>query len=169
VQAFVNHCHKSCSVENANWDLVPNGNFENDPTNWPPQLLEQRGRFVRSTDKAVDGMFSLKTIPGDNGCGFAHITDEFPTIPGRGYVLSCFFYTQQMLHGNLYVDLAQTLDVRVKATPGKEGWQFKHTTFVAVGESVRIRVVCDGPMRSTYVGYVDCVALTPVETFSPSK
>lgn len=160
------HYHPQKLLSTANWTLAPNGNFENDYL-WPSQLPHQKSHFIRSNDISYDGAYSMKTritIPND---AFAHITDPLPVEQNKSYTLSVYFNTRNFLAGNLYIDLADTHGIKLRAKPGQPHWQFSYTTFIADSTTVRIRLVCDGPTKPSYLGYIDCVALTPTEEFVP--
>lgn len=150
------------------WHLTPNGNFEAEPTNWDKQLPDQLNYFTRSTTTCYDGLFSMKTNITAHHTGFANISEPLPVTPGKNYTLSAYFHTQHFPAGNLYLDLADTHNsFKLRARPSTAHWHFKYATFTAQAESIRIRLVCDGPIKSTYIGYIDCVALTPTEEFVP--
>lgn len=147
------------------WHLVPNGNFESEDM-WPNQT-NSKGKFVRSTDLAYDGIYSAKTVTLNHNEGYAHISNPISTEIGKSYILSAYFHTQNMPNGNLSVDLADTHSTRINATPGQTGWQLRYAHFTANDKSVRIRIICDGHVRSTETGYIDCIAFTPAAEFKP--
>jgi hypothetical protein len=160
------------------WNLVPNGDFEeaapkNWPPGWPPQVDPDNrglGIFVRSTKHAFLGQASVQATPAKafNNQGFAHITEYMAVVPQHRYVLSAFFHNEKISSGDLSLDLADVdFNVRVMAQPKTSGWHFAWKSFVPKTESVRVRLIRDGTVKSVELGYIDGVAVTPAADFVP--
>lgn len=149
-----------------NWYYVPNGDFEFNPTNWPPQLDKQPGIFSPTSERAATGKHSMKATPtGDLAFqGFANISNPIPVCKGQKYVLSANFYTEQM-PGRLYIDFAQENGLRLDSLPRQKGWQFQFLYFTATSDKIRLRLVCDGHATAGDYGYIDSIAVTPDKDF----
>ncbi|MBX3399277.1 MAG: serine/threonine protein kinase [Gemmataceae bacterium] len=161
------------------WDLVPNGDFEEDvpghPAGWPPQVPDDNrglGVFRRSAAQAFQGRASAQAVPAKDiaNTGFAHITDYLRVVPYRRYVLSAFFHTEALTSGELSLDLASvSFDVRVVAPPRVKGWQFRWCSFTPTQDRIRIRLVRDGKVRAGESGFIDGVAVTLADDFLPPE
>lgn len=155
------------------WLTVPNGGFETgDMSSWPPQIPPNnagKGLFVASSEQVWSGNFSSKADPLTNftGAGFAHITDPtaITVTPGETYVLSAFFYTAGMTHGNLSMDLADVgFNIRINATLD-EGWHFAWGEFTPTLNNVRVRILRDSDVRLGEFGFIDEIGITPLQDF----
>lgn len=154
------------------YDLLPNGGFETGTmADWPDQLPNGNaglGEFVASTAMPFAGNFSAQAVPtvSFSGPGFAEITDPLPVTVGETYVLSAFFNTSDLTSGNLYVDTAGWgVNLQILPQTGLSGWQFLWADFTAPISTARFRLVRDGAVETGQYGYIDDVALTPVQDF----
>ena len=159
------------------YTIISNGGFEaGNLIRWAEQVGLSKGRFVVSNTRSVNGRFSVRASPGLNftGPGFAAKSDFIPVTPGSINVLSAFFYTVGLTGGALYIDLNDVKwhnggDVEVKSTLNIPGWQFLWREFTVPDDvtEVRVRLVRDGRgVRFIQLGYIDDVAVTPVDEFS---
>jgi len=158
-----------------NFQLVANGSFEDGLRDWSPQVPAHSdiyGSFTASADKAFLGRWSARcrSVAEFRKAGYAFLGNPIPVEQGRRYVLSAAFETSDMKTGSMSVDLSEpSYHIRLESRPGYPGWQFLHEEFTAASRTVQIRLVHDGdycPRGET--GYIDAVALTPAEEFTPA-
>lgn len=158
-----------------NFLLVNNGSFEDGLRDWSPQVAAHSsifGSFMPSPERAFLGRHSARsrTVSDFTKAGYAFLSNLIPVEAGRRYVLSAAFETSDMkTTGSLSVDLSEpSYHLRLESRPGYPGWQFLHEEFTAASRTVQIRLIHDGDCPKGETGYIDAVALTPSEEFTPA-
>ncbi len=158
------------------WQLIPGGDFEAATDAWEDQYPGlAKGTFSLSMEQAFDGKQSACLVPRQDmpDGGFAWISQPVDLTPGQEYVLSAAFQTRDMASGMLYVQVDGSSLTRIDAIANRQQWQFVWVKFTAVASRVRVRLVRDGfageVSKSGEPGFIDCVAITPREAFTPPK
>ena len=154
--------------------ILQNGDFEERLVGWAPQApnrAEKLGLFQPSMEKAFRGTASAKAeaVSDFSKTGYAWISAPFSLEQNRRYVLSASFEASEMKSGTLAVDLAEAAGpFRINSRPGYEGWQHLWAEFEGWDGSANVRLIhdCDGTKGEC--GYIDAVAVIPLEDFRPN-
>jgi hypothetical protein len=166
-------------VGTGTFTLVPNGGFETG------SLMPQWGGFggigdfIASTN-AIDGQYCAKTDTNSptpaSGSGYAIYQTISGFTPGATYVLSGYLRTDGLPNGDLYLDMNDIPNdpapgyFGISASNNLPGWFFSYQTFVANAATMTVRMVRDAYFNNlSGAGYIDDVAITPVNQFVPPQ
>ena len=156
-----------------NFTPINNGSFESNTgnggtmTGWSDQF-SFRGVWRASDEQSLFGGFSAKSIPSTNSinAGFT-LEQAVPTIAGASYMLSAFFYFDEITTARLYVDTndQNDPDVGFFSVFPADTWVLAYDSFIAPSASTTIRLVMDGNVTTDQFGFIDGVGVTLLQDF----
>lgn len=157
-----------------NCALIPGGDFESGSSGWVLQN-PHLGTWEISEQHAASGTHSAKAtaIAQSPVIGFGWRRHDIPVTGGQTYVLSAYFYRPTGENSWLFLDFHDvSWDALLRSHEDfGDAWQFCWYTVTIPPDvaSVTIRLVMDTNLDIGDFGFVDDVALTPVDDFVPPQ
>jgi len=171
--------------DSGHYTVVPGGDFESAKSvsseGWTGYFsFTGSAVFQISSELPYHGTNSLKSlvriVTSQSNPQFQSLQRTVDLRERESYVLSAFFHTAAM-SGSMYVDLADarfeprgagTIDP-VRAEGGIHAWQFSWAIFTIPSSvtNVIVRLKHEGFSRVGEYGYVDDIAVTPLQEFVP--
>jgi GH35 family endo-1,4-beta-xylanase len=145
-------------------NLIPNGGFENDFTNWTNLSGNSSSAIfsIETTDK-VEGSKAMKvavTTPGANAYDVQSINSPWPSEAGKEYTLS--FYAKTNVAGNKLRAVQQASTYAQKDFTLSTSWQKYDWTFTTQEANLQFRF--NFPVAGTF--YIDTVSI-PLSNSGP--
>jgi hypothetical protein len=156
------------------WDVLANGGFESGGLSFWTPVIPANGTVTATTAARYGGVYGAEFTPAHNfsGPGFGIAHDAVSVVAGETYVLSGFVKAPTVLSAGgpqFYLDLNDVVnDPGARAMAATPGWQFVWDEWTATFTgNVTPRVVEDGTVLTTDLGYFDDIALTLKSRFVP--